>query len=514
MSKLFSYKYLLTKHTFFTGIIILSALFFALYPFLTQYIYGFDQARDGYEAYAIWHNHDVKIQGPSSDIPGINHGVLWYYLLAFLYGVFHFTIFPVLTTFFLLSFLTIPFVGLFAQVLFKNKYIAFITMILYAFSPMFQAFTRWLSNPVLAIYITPLLLMGIYFCLKKPSFLTFLATGIGYGLLVQADFAYSIFLLTVPFYFYFLKNKKDKSIVGFIIGLLAAVSSFILVEIKFHGKTVIALSHFFFSPQHMPAATSKLSLAADKIQNLFSSTILPVPYAVVIVMVCLVWIFYKRKNIEKKDYLPLGLLLIWLINLPIFFLFDIGITKTLFAYGPTFMVLILLTSYFLVTYIKRPVIISIVVVVICLLQLKVSWDWIDRHYNPYTAQQNIFYSDATKVIDYTYSKANHEPFSIATITNPLGINTTWAFLYTFYGSKKYGYTPSWAGNNQDGYLGILPKTTGREKDQFLLIEPKDVIPEIYITNETDKMNRSLRLVEKKKYGEYLVLYYQNIAKNK
>ena len=143
----------------FIGIISIIAIIFsfsyALYLVPTQTVFGFDQARDAYEAYDIWHNHDLKILGPSSDIPGINHGVLWYYFLAVIYflgqGI------PDNTVYILILglYAFIPVIGYITYKISKNVVMTGITVTLYAMSPLYLSFTHWLSNPTLALFIVP-----------------------------------------------------------------------------------------------------------------------------------------------------------------------------------------------------------------------------------------------------------------------------------------------------------------------------------------------------------------------
>ena len=134
------------------------SVIFAIYGLSKQLVFGFDQARDAYEAYAIWHNHDFKILGPSSDIQGVHHGVLWYYVLVapYLIGSGNPTI--VAAIFFVLSYLTIPLCGYLTYKLFRNFHLALLAAVLYGSSPLFQVFTRWLSNPLMSLYIVPFFL--------------------------------------------------------------------------------------------------------------------------------------------------------------------------------------------------------------------------------------------------------------------------------------------------------------------------------------------------------------------
>jgi len=139
-------------------IVFILSIAFAIFGLSKQLIFGFDQARDAYEAYAIWHNHDFKILGPSSDLPGVHHGVLWYYLLVLPYAIGSGNPAVVAAIFFILSFLTIPLCAYFTYKLFHNFHVALLASVLYASSPLFQTFSRLLANPLIALYVVPFLL--------------------------------------------------------------------------------------------------------------------------------------------------------------------------------------------------------------------------------------------------------------------------------------------------------------------------------------------------------------------
>lgn len=479
----------------------------AWYPFYTQYIFGFDQARDAYESYSIWHDLHLKIQGPVSDLPGIHHGVLWFYLLAVAYAITNNTFFVVGILFYLATLVTIPLAGYVAYRFFANKELSYVTMILYGCSPMFQAFSRWLSNPVMAVYIAPFVILGVYLCIKKPSFLSFFLTGIGFGLLVQSDFAFISCFLTLPFYFLLLKQKRDIRILGIFLGLLVSMSTFVISEIKFHGKTIQTLFSFIFSHSGTSSLADKGQYFSNRFSDLLTHTGIPFPYPLLVLLIFL-GILYKWRRLAKdsNDKLGLIILAIWLLNSIVYFIFDVGITRSLFAYAPTFFVVILLISYGVVLLCRKKRYLYLLVGVIVILQLQISYTWVLKKYNPYTAQQQIFYSDAIRVVDYTYLTAGKKPFSLNTVTNPLYINTTWSYLYTFYGKRTYGYVPYWEGKDQQGYLGSLPPLTTITKDQYIIIEPKNVISSMYIDEAVNMKKDSSTIVETKHIGEYTVQY--------
>src|SRR3989344_2572957 len=47
----------------------------------------------------------------------------------------------------------------------------------------------------------------------------------------------------------------------------------------------------------------------------------------------------------------------------------------------------------------------------------------------FAIQKDMLLANQLAAIDYTYQKANGEPFSINTLTSPLWINIVWDYLY-------------------------------------------------------------------------------------
>ncbi|MBI2599954.1 hypothetical protein HYW43_03475, partial [Candidatus Daviesbacteria bacterium] len=107
-----------------------------------------------------------------------------------------------------------------------------------------------------------------------------------------------------------------------------------------------------------------------------------------------------------------------------------------------------------------------------------------------------------KLIDETYKIAAGEKFSVNTITLPLWTNTTWAYLYDWYGKGKYGYVPQFLGHDQIGLLGAgaLRKIDKPLNRSFLIIEPTEGIPPRFYSEELDTENSRTRLTKEINYG--------------
>ncbi len=451
-------------------IIIIIALILGIYGWRDQVVWGFDQSRDAFEAANIWQNHDLKLLGPSSDIPGVNHGPLWYYFLAPVYFVFNGNPNPVSLIFLLALFLSAVPVWFLAQKLFNKKIISFLTVSLYLLSPLFQSYTRWMSNPMLSLFISPVILLLLWSYFAKSSLKIAVLTGLFFGLLIQSDVAFGLFLFVLPIYYWLFKQKLIfKHTLGFIFGFLAAVSTFILAEIKFGGRMTIGLLDFIFKGNSAPiSASGAVRQLFDRIIDFLSFTILPFPKLLIVIF--LIFCVLKTKSVNKTALF----LLIWLSNIIIFQLFATGVSGSGFVFAPSLAALVILAAFVLSKY-------KWLVIIIFAAQIGLNLKWINSNYSPVSVQHGVTLTSEERIIDYTYTQSNNEPFIIVTLTNPLYINTNWAYLYEFYGQKKYGYLPFWAGKSQKGYLGNLPDKTTDTKWRFLILEEPAGIPDIYVT---------------------------------
>lgn len=485
-------------------VFVLSAAF-AIFGLSKQLTFGFDQARDAYEAYAIWHNHDFKILGPSSDLPGVHHGVLWYYLLVPPYAIGSGNPEVVAVIFFIVSFLTISLCAYFTYKLFHNFHVALLASALCASSPLFQTFTRWLGNPLIALYIVPFLLFFLWKYIDRQEKISAGLIGLFFGILIQADFAFGIFLITLPMYWFIYKRKfRLQDFVFFGAGFLWGISTYILAEIRFNGKGIAAMIHFLSSSLSSPRPPMEtILLITERINELLSISILPFPYAILIFIV-LVGIFILRGSKNKHDKDAIVFLATWLGTFIVFYLFKSGFLQSGFMFGPFLFPITVIGSYLLINTVANFKLLAILLTLIFLGQFYTSYLWLKTEYSPLSVQYGISLSLEKEIINYTYKESKGAQFTIIPITNPLHINTLWSYLYELYGEKKYGYLPYHGGKDQKGYLGNLSNQPFGTKYRYVIIEPTTGIPEYFIQQIISEENKTSDIIEAKKFGQFLV----------
>ncbi len=492
------YLLLLYVFTFIISII------FAFFGLSKQLVFGFDQARDAYEAYAIWHNQDFKILGPSSDLPGVHHGVLWYYLLSLPYAISSGNPEFVAVFFFLFSLLTIPLCIYFIYKLFRNFHIALLASVLYASSPLFQTFTRWLANPLIALYITPLLLFFLWRFIKQQQKKDLILTGLFFGFLIQADFAFGLFLIVLPIYWLIYKIKLTlQSFLLLGLGFLLGTSTYVISEIRFKGKAILAIADFLNSSLSSSRPfTETIFLIIEKFNFLLSITFIPFYWALVFFIFLV--IFYLKRYKKKQDIYALILLSIWLGVLVIFYLFKSGILHSGFMFGPFIIPIIAIGAYLLINTVKNFKLLAFILICIFSGQFYTVYSWLKTEYSPLSVQYGISLSLEKEIVNYTYKESRGKQFTIIPITNPLHINTLWSYLYELYGEKKYGYLPYHGGKSQVGYLGNLLDKPFGTKYRYVIIEPTTGIPDYFIQQIIFEENKTSDILEEKKFGQFLV----------
>jgi hypothetical protein len=120
--------------------------------------------------------------------------------------------------------------------------------------------------------------------------------------------------------------------------------------------------------------------------------------------------------------------------------------------------------------------------------------------------RDMVLSNQLKLIDKTYEIAKGNPFSVNTLTLPLWTNTTWSYLYSWYGKNKYGYVPEFYGHNQIGLPGEndLIHIDKPLPLSFFIIEPHVGIPDQFFVQEIETENSKTKLKEEFTYGDLVL----------
>ncbi len=474
----------------------------------TDITFGYDQARDVVIAGDIWKG-DLKILGPNSDINGLHHGALYWYLISPFYVFSEGSIFAVKLFLILASLLIIPITYVLSKKIFGNTQIALSSAFLITVSYEVISYSRWLSNPSLAMVTIALSFLFLWMYVKENYKWGLLLTAFFWALSIQ----FQIFLLyqAAIFLVILLVYRKIK-IVDILLSafvFLAVASPLILAEIKFDFRGSRGIMEFFtgYAESRGQTVGEMLSRASEKLflvpyYNILSSNGFSHIFMYAFILVSLFLIFILK---DKRIFF----LLLWFIT-PVF-LFFVGSTNIYFVFIGCAVPLSMLVSYYIYKVFAQPanqlpwfVVITIIVAsnIYLLAENQGKGEAL------FSVQKDMIYSAETKILDWIYKEANYKPFRINTITNPLFVNTTWSVLFDTYGKNTYGYMPFYWGYPQDGRFGenikYSPDFKNSDKYLFLILEPSGGIPDFFVKGILEFEDTRSKVIKEEKFGEFRV----------
>lgn len=468
--------------------------------------FGFDQARDAFAVKEIL-DGDLKIQGPvTNSIPGLNQGVLFYYLVAPAYLLGNGN--PIYATYFLafLNALTIFAVYFLTLLLTKKVLPSIVSGVLFTFSFDALVFSSFLSNVSPAILFIPLMLAGLLLWINGKK-IGPLLTGLFFGLTVQTEVAFGFYLLPIIYWiFRYKKEVTKKQIFIALTTFILTVSSMILCELKFSFSGIKGIIYLFSSKNALAHGQefgefiiNFLTQSGTRIANL----IFPfnVALGALLGYVIIAYSLFKQ-NVKNSSF-----------NWPLFLSSFIFASLPALPFGgstsPYIMIgLLPLMAVFLSIFLWEKISnIKVLVVIVFVISLLGATKYILKNTgdDPDYFTKNYLISKQMQIVDYTYQKAEGKPFSISTLTMPLYVNTLWSYLYNWYGLEKYGYLPSFRGRDQIDLPGNnLQKADDKTKTHFFIVEPTYGISEQWIIYAYGDQNAVSKLIEEIKLGDLVV----------
>jgi hypothetical protein len=473
--------------------------------------FGYDQGRDAFIAQQINGGH-LKILGPPvGGLPGIFHGVFYYYVIAPAYFFGHGN--PVVVAYWMsfLNSLGVFVVFMFALSITAEIVPALIASLIFAFSFEATQYANWLSNPSLGILFVPLIYFGLWLWLKKRNKVAQIITGASLGLSIQCNAALAFHLLPVLFWLYNERqNIKPKQILIFTISLFLSVLTMVVSEIKFE-KGGLSGIWYLFSSQDRIAGSMQLSdfftNYFNQIGHVFSLTLFPMSTVFggilgLLLSVIVFWSWYSKKDRKNLSWQLI------LLSAPISYAFALsfgGSSTPHITVGTAALISIMFGIVWTRLLVKNKFL--AVVLLLIILSSNLFKIITENKYGQtnFMIQKGLILSDELKAVDYTYSKSEGKPFSISTLTSPLFINTTWSYLYNWYGVNKFGYLPYWIGRDQIGQLGnnlsFPPKGISQH---FYITEPTYSIPELYIIYAKGDQNSISKIINSVSFGKIVV----------
>lgn len=466
--------------------------------------FGYDQGRDAFIVGQML-DRDIKIQGPPvGGLPGVFHGVFYYYIVAPAYYFGQGS--PIIAAFWMsfLSSLGVFVVYFFTYKFTKKNLPSFLAALLYAFSFEATQYANWLSNAALGIIFVPIVYLGIWLWFKERKKFGPIITGLALGLAIQCNAALAFHLLPTLFWIY--KNRSFvslKALVNFVISLFISLSSMILSEIMFNKGGLGGIWYLFSSKDEIASAVRLGDFLVNyfnQLGSVFSLNLFPLNlvFGGIIGFGIIIWMSVKKNNFLVN--------LILSAFLGYAFALSFGGGSTPHITVGLGALLTIVTGIFIYEIFQKNklIAISFLSIILAANLFKIVTENKNGQTN-FAIQKGLVLGRELAAIDYTYEKAGNDPFSISSLTSPLYINTTWSYLYNWYGLNKYGRLPYWIGQNQIGQLGnnldSPPKDVTRH---FYIIEPTHSIPQLYIDYSKGDQDAISFLVDKKAFGTIIV----------
>lgn len=508
------------KNTFkILFVIFILALFIRFAYFPENIYFGFDQARDAYESLNIYKNFDLKIIGPSTASEGLFHGPLYWYLIGPLYLLGSGN--PAYPAAFLLFLNALGVFGVFylGKILFNEK-AAIFAALLYAASFEQTQYAMYFGNPGPAVLTTLIFYLGLALAVFKRDWRGIPVSLVGLGLSVQFEF-FLIYLAVIFVLLTFSFKKRLKKLVNpnkvfiSILFLVLTLSSFIISELKFGFRTTkvlfatLSVAGTQETPPRLVARSYFERLSVHIHDNVLAFGVDAEMVILVILLLASGYIVIKR----KEEYEKVIFLLAWILSSSILYLF--GVPNLYYINVGISAAVLLLVSYFTYKIYQKSYIASAVLIV----AIFASNLFLVARQNPKGVINDIYVQEGMllwrekRVIDYIYSESGGKPIVVSASTMPLNINTTWAFLFNWYGTKTYGYLPYWAGQVAQGFPGELPEWKSQEEDYafFSIIEPVRGVRQAFIDKFLEEQKQYGQIVEEKIYGD---LWYNQLVVQK
>lgn len=506
MPKFFSSSLKLNTATLLIFLFILALGIRFLY-FPGNIYFGFDQARDAFESQDIYKNLNFKIIGPSTAATDLFHGPLYWYVIGIPYLVGGGD--PAWAAGFLLI---LNAVGVFlifytGKVLFNSK-VGLIAATLYAVSFEEVQYALYFGNPSPAVLTVMLFYVGLALAIFRRDWRGLPISLLGLGLSIQFEFfllyLVLVFLLTsVLFRRTVLKLLNVQRILVSSFTFLISISTFIIADFKFGFRTVKTLSGIFGEDGGSSEFTKAFGLYAKRLvlqvhDNLFPFENIDRLVLILLLCVALFWVIKRRDN-----YRQIIFLLIWILSTSILLVFG---APTLYYSNIGIAAGVLLLTSFFISLLRQK---SLVLTTVLVVAIGTGNLFLTRGQNPKGVINDIYVQEGMllgrerRVIDFIYESVQGKSIVVAALTMPLKINTTWAYLFNWYGKEKYGYLPYWAGEAAVGYPGSLPSWQSQKKDyiMFSIIEPTRGVRQAFVEQFLEEQKQYGEVVEEKIFGD-------------
>jgi len=425
-----------------TGLAVLG-FFLRSYLFPDNLFFGPEQGNDFKIIRDIVVSHKYTLIGPKTDIGGVFHGPIYYYLAVIPFFFSGGDPYIVALFFTLIQSLTVFLIYLVALEITGNSKIAYISASLYTVSYGAISYSRWLSGQPLTIPLSALFFLFLIKFLKgRKWYLP--GAAISYGLMGQSEFINFLLVAATGlgiFICYYKKIIRRSKIIPIIIislctAILFSVGNFALFDIR--HKFLISKSLFALCTGVKGYYTS-FSQSFNSVTSTFidsSMDVLGLPNTIITIAILasIFTILFIRS--KKSQYLHL--LLLWLLipNI-ILIILRHGALVQLYVFLAVGLLLGMAYAVYVI-YEKFSASLGIFVFLLIIFSNVSLWFMnlpTNKRIFFQSTQPDLHYQDQLGTIEYIYKKAQGRQFYFQSYTIPYFWQSGWEYLFWYYGTK-------------------------------------------------------------------------------
>lgn len=420
------------------------AVFLRSYNLYNSLFFGPEQGIDFFRIKSIVVDHHPVLVGAKTDIAGVFHGPIYYYLAAIPFLASRGDPFIIALFFILLNCITIFPLYSVCKKLFSVR-AGLISAALFTISFGAITYTHWLSSHPLVIPLTAFFLLGIVnFLTGNKKYL--ILSSVSLALLGQAEFLnYLLFggILTLIICFSFKEFKKTSPLLLLLnagIIFVLGFTHYIIFDYKNQFIMSKSLLGLFQGKGYYISYLSVFSQINSQFTQSIGKVFLPFLPSILslIALLTILVLLYKNKNTNAKKvlfptlFIPLILLLI----------LRHAVLEQFFVYS--IIPAIILFGFLLDTVLRKKLIIgAIFISIVFSCNLYVWFMYAPQNNFMFfsSTQPDLHLRDEKKVIDKIYKAERGKNFSFQSYTIPYWTQDAWEYLFWQYGKSKYGYMP-------------------------------------------------------------------------
>lgn len=452
-NKFFPY-YETTKVSFFILLLIVCIGFFLrIQGILTgSFAFTYDVGRDLLAIADIVNGNKVSLIGATTGLPGLFYGPWWYYSLILPFFLSQGNPSGIILFIVLTGIVTIV-GGYILGKKISDESLGLVFAALISFSPIMISITSQIWNPNLAPLFLILIFLNLYYLIfsstgNKKFF--FYILGLLLTLSIDMEVVYGITLFVATCMFVVLQHKKIlkiSSIVAFIAGVITILLPRILFDIRHDFIMTKSVFSFAKNPSLSGYSSTLFSRLQERITFFFSewaftlnNTYTLITAVLLFCSIVIACLYYKKADKKEKYFFFFSLFNIFTFYIvlsifpqPLWSHYTVGV--------PIFFLLFLSISlYWTKKYLGNSFVGNIIIALSILFVLN-PLHQIRSLKAPQWEGDASVYRNQVAVVDYIYKQADGKPFKYILYTPPVH-DFTFKYLFSWYGKKQYGYTPT------------------------------------------------------------------------